>query len=175
MKEKSLSHTFAVMKRFTFQVQMSSERFSGRYLCKFIRTRENVYWEKNSTPTGLIWNTNMSALTSCEFFWRWSFHSIFCIRCLGKHDILKYLIASKTLKNGYVVVQFWVFKQRKIQFTAENSNLPLTWSNFCFPLDHLYILLPSITRTTFWALKKSGKNSVLASETLNFDFPIDVL
>ena len=28
----------------------------------------------------------------------------------------------------------------------------------------------------FWALKKkSAKNSVLASETLNFEFPIDVL
>ena len=28
----------------------------------------------------------------------------------------------------------------------------------------------------FWALKQSGKkNSLLASETLNFEFPIDVL
>ena len=27
----------------------------------------------------------------------------------------------------------------------------------------------------FWALKKSGKNSVLASKTLNFEFPIGVL
>ena len=42
-------------------------------------------------------------------------------------------------------------------FTLGNSNLPLTRSNFCFPLDHFYIILPSITRTMFWALKKSGK------------------
>ena len=27
----------------------------------------------------------------------------------------------------------------------------------------------------FWALKKSGKNSLLAFETLNFEFPIEVL
>ena len=27
----------------------------------------------------------------------------------------------------------------------------------------------------FWALKKSGENSVLASETLNVEFPIGVL
>ena len=48
--------------------------------------------------------------------------------------------------------------------TLGNSNLPLTQRNFCFPSDHFYIILPSITRTMFWALKKSGKNSVLASE-----------
>ena len=27
----------------------------------------------------------------------------------------------------------------------------------------------------FWALKKSAENSVLVSETLNFEFPIDML
>ena len=59
--------------------------------------------------------------------------------------------------------------------TLDNSNLPLTRSNFCFPSDHFYIILFSITRTMFWALKKFDKNSVLASETLNFEFPIDVL
>ena len=59
--------------------------------------------------------------------------------------------------------------------TLANSNLPLTRSNVCFPSDHFYIILPSITRTIFWAFKKSGKNSVLASETLNFEFPIGVL
>ena len=58
MKEISLSHTFAVMKRFTFQGHMSIERFSGRYLCKFIRTRENVYWGPVHTKT--IVNANAS-------------------------------------------------------------------------------------------------------------------
>ena len=33
--------------------------------------------------------------------------------------------------------------------TLDNSNLPLTRSNFCFPSDHFYIILPSITRTMF--------------------------
>ena len=41
--------------------------------------------------------------------------------------------------------------------TLNNSNLPLTRSNFCFPSDHLYINLTSKTRTIFWALIKSGK------------------
>ena len=60
--------------------------------------------------------------------------------------------------------------------TLDNSNLPLiTQSNFCFPSDHFHIILLSITRTMFRALKKLDKNSVLASETLNFEFPIDVL
>ena len=27
----------------------------------------------------------------------------------------------------------------------------------------------------FWAIEKSGKNCVLASETLNFEFPVGVL
>ena len=60
--------------------------------------------------------------------------------------------------------------------TLDNSNLiPLTRSNFCFPSDHFYTILPAITRTMFLALKKSGKSSVLMSETLNFEFSIDVL
>ena len=33
----------------------------------------------------------------------------------------------------------------------------------------------NVTPTMFLALKKSGKKSVLASEILNFKFPIDVL
>ena len=33
--------------------------------------------------------------------------------------------------------------------TLDNSNYPLTRSSFCFPSDHFYITLPSITRTTF--------------------------
>ena len=61
--------------------------------------------------------------------------------------------------------------------TLDNSNLPLTRSNFCFPSDHFYINLPSITRTMFClsAYKVGKKNSVLASETLNFEFSINVV
>ena len=33
--------------------------------------------------------------------------------------------------------------------TLDNSNLPLTRSNFCFPSDHFHIILPSITPTMF--------------------------
>ena len=60
--------------------------------------------------------------------------------------------------------------------TLHKSNLPLTWSNFCFPSDHFYKTLPLITWTMFWALNKSGrKNSLLASKTLNFEFCMDLL
>ena len=31
--------------------------------------------------------------------------------------------------------------------TLDNSNRPLTRRNFCFPSDHFYIMLPSITQT----------------------------
>ena len=51
----------------------------------------------------------------------------------------------------------------------------LSQSSFWFPSDHFYILLPSKTRTMFWALKKSGKKQSTGVETLNFEFPIDVL
>ena len=43
--------------------------------------------------------------------------------------------------------------------TLNNSNLPLSRSNFCFPSDHFHTHLPSITRTIFWTLKKSGKKN----------------
>ena len=38
--------------------------------------------------------------------------------------------------------------------TLDNSNLPLTRSNFCFPSDHSYINSPSITRTMLKAPDK---------------------
>ena len=50
----------------------------GQHLCKFIGTKEIVYIRKEfSTPTGLVWytnmaaislfwNTNMTAVTSCQ-------------------------------------------------------------------------------------------------------------
>ena len=59
--------------------------------------------------------------------------------------------------------------------TFDDSNLLKTRSSFCFPSDNLYIILPSIPRNMFRALKSQGENSLLASETLNFEFPIDVL
>ena len=55
------------------------ERFysRGQQLCKFIGTKESVCIRKSSTPTGLVWdtnmiavsmswNTNMATVTSCE-------------------------------------------------------------------------------------------------------------
>ena len=55
-------------------------------------------------------------------------------------------------------------------FTLGNSNFPLTRSNFCFPSDHLYSILLSITRTMFKARDKLIKKNyrVLYSETVNF-------
>ena len=35
----------------------------GKHLCKFVRTKESVYIIKSSTPTGLVWNTNMAAVS----------------------------------------------------------------------------------------------------------------
>ena len=61
-----------------------------------------------------------------------------------------------------------------VTWTLNNSNLPLTQSSFCFPSDHFYIILSLITWTMFWALKV-GKNSLLVSQTLNLEFPIDGL
>ena len=59
-----------------------------------------------------------------------------------------------------------------LTWTLDNSKLPLTWSNFCFPSDHFHIILPSITRTMFWALKKSGKKSVLPPKHWILNFPL---
>ena len=54
---------------------------------------------------------------------------------------------------------------------SNNSNLPLTRNKFCFPSDHFHINLPSITRTMFRALKKSGKKK--NSVNVYFEFPIE--
>ena len=47
---------------------MAIERFLSRdqYLCKFMGTKESVHKKKSSTPTGLVWNTNMAAVL---LFW----------------------------------------------------------------------------------------------------------
>ena len=62
----------------------------------------------------------------------------------------------------------WISFILYCNFTLDNSNLPLTRSNFCFPLDHFYIILPSITRTMFWALKKSGKKPSTGVRNIEF-------
>jgi len=35
----------------------------GQQICKFIRTKESFYGRKGSTPTGLVRNTNMAAIS----------------------------------------------------------------------------------------------------------------
>ena len=42
---------------------------------------------------------------------------------------------------------------------------------FCFPSDHFYINLPSITRTMFWALKKVRKKQGTFVRNVEFEFP----
>ena len=44
-----------------------------------------------------------------------------------------------------------------VTWTPNNSNLPLTRSNFSFPSDHFYTIVPSITRTMFLAGDKWRK------------------
>ena len=38
----------------------------GQHLCKFIGTKESVYIRKEFNSTGLVWNTNMAAVS---LFW----------------------------------------------------------------------------------------------------------
>ena len=52
-----------------------------------------------------------------------------------------------------------------VTWSLDNSNLLLTRSNFCFPSDHFYAVLPSLTWTIFlsmWQVKTE-----LSSKTLN--------
>ena len=50
----------------------------------------------------------------------------------------------------------------EITRTLDNTNLPLTRSNFYFPSDHFYIILPSITRAMFQGRGKSKKKTCTA-------------
>ena len=60
--------------------------------------------------------------------------------------------------------------------TPDNSNLPLTRSSFCFPLrSFLYIFTLDNSNHVLSPSEVEKTNSLLASETLNFEFPIDVL
>ena len=52
--------------------------------------------------------------------------------------------------------------------TLDNSNLPLTRSNFCFPSDHFYTILPSITWTMLKAHDKSGKKPCTGVRNIEF-------
>ena len=58
-------------------------------------------------------------------------------------------------------------------FTLDNSNLLLTKSNFCFPSDHFYTILPSITQTTFYSQWQVGKNN--CTEVWNTEFFVPTL
>ena len=60
--------------------------------------------------------------------------------------------------------------------TLNNSNLPLTRSSFFFPLrSFLYIFTPDNSNHVLSPSEVEKTNGLLASETLNFEFPIDVL
>ena len=71
--------TWSAMGKQNIQAKKSIKRFHSRrqHLCKFIGTKESVCIRKSSTPTGLVWytnmaavslfrNYNMAAVTSCE-------------------------------------------------------------------------------------------------------------
>ena len=57
-------------------------------------------------------------------------------------------------------------------FTLSNSNLPLAQSSFCFPSDHFYIILSSITRTMFWAFKSREKTAYWRPKHWILNFPL---
>ena len=57
------------------------------------------------------------------------------------------------------------------KFTLDNANLPLTRSSFCFPSEHLYKILPLITRTMFEPLKV-GKKQSTGVPNIDLNFPL---
>ena len=61
-----------------FPCDRSIERFHSRdqQLCKFIGTKESVYIRKTSTLTGLVWYTNMAAVSS------------FLVHQYGRRDVM---------------------------------------------------------------------------------------
>ena len=59
--------------------------------------------------------------------------------------------------------------------TLKNSNLPLTRSSFCFPLDHMYtmyIILRLLTQTMFWALKSWEETVYWCPKHWILNFPL---
>ena len=56
-------------------------------------------------------------------------------------------------------------------FSVGNSNLSLIRSSCCFPSDHFYVILPSITRTMeFWALKTLKSRGKKSNGVRNIEF-----
>ena len=95
-------------------------------------------------------------------------------------SVVKYIIII-TIKIIIIVVIIVVvvvivigFIKSLIQLTPDNSNprkleLPLTRTPiFVSPQLIFYIILPSITRTMFWALKKSGKKPSTGVRNIEF-------
>ena len=68
--------------------------------------------------------------------------------------------ASPSASVFFFMLALLDFLARVTTLRDAQSNLPLTRNKFCFPSDHFRINLPSITRTMFRALKKSGKKRV---------------
>ena len=56
-----------------------------------------------------------------------------------------------------------------LSFYLDNLNLPLTRSNFCFPSDHSFIILPSIIRNVLQSVLKfiSTQPCILCQSTSN--------
>ena len=53
-------------------------------------------------------------------------------------------------------------------FTLDNSNLPLTRSNFCFPSDQFYTILLSKIRIMFQARETSKRTQWTAIQNIEF-------
>ena len=64
-------------------------------------------------------------------------------------------LANSNLALTRTKINFpWISFIHLLSFYLDNSNLPLTRSYFCFPSDHLYITLPSITRNVLQSVLK---------------------
>ena len=72
-------------------------------------------------------------------------------------------LALTRTKIDFRLIFFSNFTLCEITRTLDNNNLPLTRSNFYFPSDHFYIILPSITRAMFQGRGKSKKKNVYCS------------
>ena len=82
-------------------------------------------------------------------------------------------IAFNQWKNSYFPLRpepLVGYKLSRVALGTRMLELLLTPTNFRFPSDQVisYIILPSITRTMSWALKKSGKKP--CTGVRNFEF-----
>ena len=71
------------------------------------------------------------------------------------------LLELKSISPGFPSQIYYNFTS--VTRTLDNSILPLTQSKFCFPSDHFYINLPSITWTMLWAPDKLVEQKVHCS------------